>query len=209
MSANDKSLDKAFPAPQGNFNYLDNTKLIKSYPGLKQSYLIVNKDEIEHHLFVFDHEIEQLILTSEIKGILKAVYPEYQILMEETFKENEMDFEKISFGIALGMNVFETYKEPIKHFRRLHAYAFTQKTTYKGKGPLGDPDIPRDNFNLGFIFQSYDDKKGKIMYTYDGYIFPEEVMEILLHVYELVEPRVAPEIYKGNLIVVWRLKGKP
>lgn len=209
MSTNDKSLDKAFPAPQGNFTYLDNTKLIKSYPGLKRSYLIVNKDGIEHHLFVFDHETDQLILTNEVREILKSVYPEYQILMQETFKENDMDFEKICFGIALGMRVFEMYKKPIIHFRSLHTYAYTQKPNFKGKNPLGDPNVPKDKSNLGFIYQSYDDKKGRKMYTYDGYIFPEEVLEILLHVYEIVEPGILPEIYKGNLTDVWRLKWKP
>lgn len=204
MTTDYNSPEKAFPAPQGSFTYLDNTELIKIYPDLKRSYLIVRKDGIDHHLFVFDYESNELILTEEIKGILKQVYPSYQILMEETFKEGDMDFEKISFGIALGMRVFETYKEPMIYFRGLYTYS----KSHGKKFPIGFPRIPKDNTNLGFIFRVYD-QKGRKTFVYDGYIFPEEVLEILLNDYQIIEPGELPELYKGKLCDVWTLKGKP
>lgn len=208
MLTDDKSLEKAFPAPQGNFSYLDTNKLIKTYPGLNQSYLIVRKDEKEYHLLAFDHKNGQMLIKDEVREILKTFYPKYEKLMAETFNPMNPDFEKIALGITLGMHIFSKFKEPIIHFRYLHSYSYLKKHGLKSKPPLGDPDVPKDTYRLSCIFQA-NHRGDEKMFTYDGYVFRQEVMDILLYDYQLIEQNPEPKIYKGVLSDVWKLKGEP
>lgn len=208
MLKDETSPEMAFPAPMGRFTYLDTSRMIKTYHELKQSYLVVRKDGTEHHVLAFDHKTEQMIIKEEVKGILKTFYPIYDTLMSETFHKEHMDFEKVSYGIALGMKVYEKFKESIVHFRFLHSFGFLKRNEHFEKLPLGDPDIPKDEYTLGCIFQTYE-RKGKNMFTYDGYVFPEEVMDILLFDSQVIGLCPEPKIYKGVLSDVWKLRGKP
>lgn len=198
----------AFPTPTGRFTYLDTSRMIKTFHDHQQSYLVVRKDGVEHHVLAFDHKTEQMIIKDEVKGILKTFYPIYDSLMAETFQKDYMDFENVSFGIALGMKVYDQFKESIIHFRYLHSAGYMKRKDYNGKLPLGDPDIPKDEYTLGCIFQRHE-KQGRKMFTYDGFVFPEEVMTILLYDYQVIEQSPDPKIYKGVLSDVWKLKGKP
>ena len=198
---------KLFSSPNSSSSFLDSSRLIKSFPALNQSYLIVEKDGIENHLLAFDHAIEEMTCKDEVKGILDTFFPVYKTLMSETYKESKMDFEKIAFGIGLGMTVYHKFKNAIIHFRRLHTYAYKEKHGIGSKRPLGDPDTPRDHFNLGFIFKSYD-IKGKSMFIYDGFLFSEEVMDLLIGFYEIVDPKPIVEIYKRQITDAYVLKGR-
>jgi hypothetical protein len=196
-----------FSPPNSSFSFLDSSRLIKSFPALNQSYIIVEKDGNQNHLLAFDHALEEMVCKDEVKGILDKFYPVYKTLMSETYKKPEMDFDKIAFGIGLGMTVYHKFKYAIIHFRRLHTYAFNEKQGIGRERPLGDPDYPRDHVNLGFVFKSFG-SHGTAMFTYDGYRFPEDVMRLLIDVYEIVEPKPLPEIYKRQLTDAYVLKGR-
>lgn len=206
MNESEQNLQRKFEPPTGDFIFLDHSKLIKSYPDLKLSYLIVEKDGVEYHLPAYDEENDQILIKDEVRGILRTFYPIYETLMAETFNEENMDFEKVSYGITLGMQVYEKYSEPIRYFRIIYGHAEIKRRQYGFS--LGSPAIPKDFEDLGCIFEA-SERKGKKMFTYDGYIFPEEVMDILLIESQLIELSSRPLMYKGNLSDVWRLKRKP
>jgi hypothetical protein len=208
MTVNEDFLPEPSEGPIGQFSYLDHSKLIKRFPDRNESYLIVNKEEVQYHLLAYDHNKDQMVLKDEIKGILSSFYPMYKCLLAETTKVNNQDFEKIALGVCIGMTVYDEFENSIIHLRNLHTYAFSKNDKFKGMRPLGDPDIPKDKFNLGFIFQTYP-RNGANMYSYDGCIFTEEVMEILLYDYEIIEFNREPRVYKKLLSDVWMLKRKP
>jgi hypothetical protein len=207
MAAKAQITENLFPCPNSNFTYLDPSRIIKSFPALNQSYLIVEKDGTQYHLLAFDHALEEMVCKDEVKGLLNMFYPTYETLMAETHKGSDMDFDKIAFGVGLGMTLYVKFKNAMIHFRRLHTYAFISKNGNTKKRPLGDPDYPRDHLNLGFVFKSYE-SNGKATFTYDGYRFPEDVMRLLIDVYEIVEPKPLPEIYKRHLTDAYVLKGR-
>jgi hypothetical protein len=207
MTANENCLKEPFIGPNGKFSYLGSSKLIKTFPDRNESYLIVNKDGIDHHLLGFDHKKDQMVLKDEVKGILSLFYPMYKSLMTETTKLNSPDFEKIALGICIGMTVYDLFENSFIYFRNLRTCAFSKNDKFKGMRPLGDSEIPKDKFNLGFIFQTYP-RNGANVYSYDGCIFPEEVMEILLYDYKIIEFNREPRVYKKLLSDVWILKGK-
>ncbi|TDQ15207.1 hypothetical protein DFQ04_3093 [Algoriphagus boseongensis] len=208
MLNEEKNLEEAYPAPEGKFYYLDNTKIVKNYPTLNKSYLMIHKDGQEYHLLAFDFETNQFLVKDEVKEILRTFFPLYRVLMEESLKEDAMDFEKIALGIAIGMKTYYQFEQAIIYFRQLYTYGFLKKSNFKGKYPIGKPNEPKDKFNLGYIFQTYP-IKGKEMYTYDGYVFPEDVLRILLENYDIIEFDHQPRVFKGVLSDVWKFKRKP
>lgn len=207
MTATRSSQETIFKRPEGRYSYLDTSKLIKTYPDRKESYLIIEKEGKENHLLAFDHFANEMVLKEEVRAILYSCYPLYKDLMRGTMNET-MDFEKVSFGVGLGLSVYHKFKNPVVHFRRLHTYAYLKKFGSNRKFPLGDPSVPRDHVNLGFVFKSYD-RNGKSMYTYDGYLFPEEVMEYLVDIHQIIDPKPIPTIYKKMLTDSYVFTGKP
>lgn len=192
--------------PEGRFSYLDTSRLIKTYPDRNESFLIIDKEGKENHLLAYNHFANEMVLKDEVKAVLNSFYPTYGELMRGTMSET-MDFEKVSFGIGLGLSIYHKFKNPVVHFRRLHTYAYLEKFGSNRKFPLGDPSVPMDHINLGFVFKSYD-RNGKSMYSYDGYLFPEEVMEYLVDIHQIIEPKPFPTIYKKMLTDAYVFRGK-
>lgn len=206
MTATKSVRETILMRPEGKFSYLDSSKLIKSYPDRNESYLIIKKEGRENHLLAYDHFTNLMVLKGEVRAILDSCYPIYGDLMRGTLNET-MDFEKVSFGIGLGLSIYHKFKNPVVHFRRLHTYAYLEKFGSNRKFPLGDPSLPRDHINLGFVFKSYD-RNGKSMYSYDGYLFPEEVMEYLVDIHQIIDPKPFPTIYKKMLTDAYVFRGK-
>ena len=197
-----------FPAPQGEFMYLDRDKLVKYFPALKMYYIVAQKMDEHYHLPVFNHSENLIILRNEVKDILSKIYPEYQELMHETFLEQAMDPEKVAFGVALGMRVYRTFEEVFIHFRGIYSNAFRNEPEFDKRYPLGDPHVPKDHNSLNFIYSAFINKERGNQYVYDGFIFSSAVLEILEFTYGIIEPCTEPQEYNGYLTDAWKLKGK-
>lgn len=206
MTATSSCPETILKRPEGRFIYLDTSRLIKTYPDRNESYLIIEKEGKENHLLAYDHFANEMVLKDEVKAVLNSCYPTYGELMQETMSET-MDFETVSFGVRLGLSIYYKFKDAIVHFRRLHTYAFFEKFGTDRKFPLGDPSVPRDHINLGFVFKSYD-RNGKSMYSYDGYLFPQEVMEYLVDIHQIIDPKPFSTIYKKMLTDAYVINGK-
>lgn len=206
MTATKSVRETILKKPEGRFSYLDTSRLIKAYPDRNESYLIIEKEDKENHLLAYDHFTNEMVLKDEVKAVLNSCYPTYKDMMRGTMSEI-MDFETVSFGVGLGLSIYHKFKNPVVYFRRLHTYAFLEKFGSNRKFPLGDPSVPRDHINLGFVFKSYD-RNGKSMYSYDGYLFPEEVMEYLVDIHQIIDPKPFPTIYKKMLTDAYVFRGK-
>lgn len=207
MSINNKGFELDFEAPNGNFVFLDSARVIKCYPDLNLSCLIVRKGNKEYHLRAYDHKNHEYMIKDEIRGILNCFFPSYCELMSESLKGSDTDHEKKSLGIALGMKVYAYYRSAIIHFRSLYTHEYKASEKFKGKLPLGDPEMPKDHFNLSYVFR-HNLRGDKKIYLFDGSVFQHEVMKYLVETYQIIHPEPEPRIFKNNLTDAWVFRGK-
>lgn len=171
----------------------------------QKAYLHIKNQVYDEMVPVYDHNTKVMYLQNEIRDIIDNYYQSYYELMEQTFKPyEEMDFQDVALAVAAGLQIYNLYAPAIFVLRRIMHTNIYNGTTPK---PMGwNLPVCKFQVNYKYVMEFGTDTHGGMTYTYDDYIFPQEVFNILykeMGILKKAEDRIA---YNEWMLEAWHHK---
>lgn len=154
---------------------------------------------------VFSERHKFHYMENEIRDLLMNYYSFYYELMEETFVPyNRMNFHDIALGVATGMRLFHMYAPAFFQIRQLMDKAIRENQRPK---PFNwNPGKLKFQEQYQFVYEVCKNEFGLMIYQYDGYNFPQEVMDILINEFQCVQKYPEKIRFEDWLTEGWEYK---
>jgi hypothetical protein len=154
---------------------------------------------------VYDKSRKQSYLQNELVDIIDTYYQSYYELMDQTFvAEDQMDFMDVALGIACGLRIYHLYAPAFLEIRKMMNLHYINQEAVKPFGwHVGEIKFT-DRFK--YLFELAENQFGKMVYTYDGYNFPQEVFDILQNELKCIEATPHQIKYTNWMANAWTYK---